>query len=109
MPAPRAPWWLYLVAASFLGFFTLEIYTDIWGPVWIGFQSDYRNGSMLLRKVSPEGAGAHAGLQTGDRIVAVAGVPIGGERDFYRASANFEPRRPILIEVEREGKPMESP
>jgi len=75
--------------------------------MWIGFQSDYRNGSMLLRKVSPEGAGARAGLQTGDRIVAVDGIPIGGEKDFYRAYANFEPGRPILIKVERECKLIE--
>jgi tRNA A-37 threonylcarbamoyl transferase component Bud32 len=107
VPAQRAPWWLYLVAASFLGFFTLEIYTNIWGPVWIGFQSDYSNGSMFLRKVSPEGAGARAGLQTGDRIVAIDGVPIRGEKDFYRAYANFEPGRPIMIKVEREGKSIE--
>jgi eukaryotic-like serine/threonine-protein kinase len=107
VPTQRAPWCIYLVAASFLGFFTLEIYTDIWGPVWIGFQSDYRNGSMFLRKVSPEGAAARAGLQTGDRIVAIDGVPIRGEKDFYRAYSNFESGRPILIKVEREGKPIE--
>lgn len=107
MRASRAPWWLYLIAASFLGFFTLEIYTNIWGPVWIGFRSDYSNGSMLLRKVSPEGAGAHAGLRVGDRILAVDGIPIGGEKDFYRAEASFEPERPILIKVEREGRPIE--
>jgi predicted metalloprotease with PDZ domain len=90
MRASRGPWWLYAIAASFLGFFTLEIYADIWGPVWIGFQSDYSNDSMLLRKVSPEGAGARAGLQTADRIVAADGIPIHGEKDFYRAYANFD-------------------
>ena len=107
MPVPRAPWWLYLVAVSFLGFFALEIYTDVWGPWWIGFRSDYSNGSMLLREVSPDEAGARAGLRPGDRIVALEGISIHGEKDFYRAHANLEPGRPIPMEIEREGKQME--
>jgi eukaryotic-like serine/threonine-protein kinase len=110
MPAPRAPWWLYVIAASFLGYFTLQVYTYIWGLENIGLESDYSNGSMLVRKVSPKGAGARAGLRAGDRIVAVDGIPIRGEKrdyDFFRAAANFEPGRPIPIEVERQGKPIE--
>jgi membrane-associated protease RseP (regulator of RpoE activity) len=110
VPAPRAPWWLYLAAASFLGYFTLQIYNYVWGPWWVEFDSDDSAGSMIVSKVSPEGAAERAGLRTGDRIVAVDGIPIrGGKRnfDFYRATANFEAGRPMPIEVERQGKPIE--
>jgi len=82
MPVSRAPWWLYAIGVSFLGFFILENYTAIWGPAWIGFRSDYSDSSMRLREVAPDGAAARAGLETGDRIVAVDGIPIHGEKDF---------------------------
>ena len=94
MPSPRAPWWVYLIAASFLGSFTLGIYNIIWGPEPLGLDSDNRNGSLVVRRVAPEGAAARAGLRTGDRIVAVDGIPIRrGKRVFdflYRVKANFE-------------------
>jgi hypothetical protein len=32
MPHARAPWWIYIVAASLLGNFALSIYLDFWGP-----------------------------------------------------------------------------
>jgi len=80
MRPSRAPWWLYFIAASFLGYLTLQIYTYIWGLEWIGFGSYYSNGSMLVRRVSPEGPGARAGLRAGDRIVAVDGNAIRGEK-----------------------------
>jgi len=111
MRPSRAPWWLYVIAASFIGFFALQIFNYIWGPESLGFDSDYSTGSMIVQKVSPKGAAVHGGLRNGDRIVAVDGIPIRGEKrsfDFYyRAGANFEPGRPILIEVERQGKPIE--
>jgi hypothetical protein len=62
MPASRAPWWLYLIAASFLAYFTFSIYTSIRGGM-IGFRHDYNNGLMRVLKVTPDGAGARAGLR----------------------------------------------
>lgn len=106
MRPSRAPWWLYLIAASFLGYFTLQIYNDIWGPASVGFDADYSKGSMIISGVTSGEAAANAGLRTGDRIVAVNGIPIrGGKRnfDFYRAAANFESGRPIPFEIERQG------
>lgn len=32
MPHTRAPWWMYIVAASLLGNFALSIYLYFWGP-----------------------------------------------------------------------------
>jgi tRNA A-37 threonylcarbamoyl transferase component Bud32 len=111
MPAPRAPWWLYLIAASLLCSFTLATYNFIWGPQPLGLHSDISDGSMIVSTVTPQGAAAHAGLRTGDRIVAVDGIPIRrGKRNFdfhYRVEANFESGRPIPIEVERQGVPVE--
>jgi hypothetical protein len=111
MQASRAPWWLYLIAASFLCSFTLEMYNCIWGLEPLGFDPDNSNGLVIVNKVTPEGAAAHAGLRTGDRIVAVDGIAIRrGKQIFdfgYRATANFESGRPIPFEVERQGVPIE--
>ena len=110
MRASRAPWWLYFIAASFVGYFTFQIYVCIWGPESLGFDSDHSSGSLLVQKVTPKGAGARAGLRAGDRIVAVGGIVVRTKKsryDFFRAAANFEPGRPILIEVERQRKTIE--
>src|ERR1700724_841900 len=110
MRASRAPWWLYIISASFLGYFALQVYIYIWGPESLGFESEYRSGSMIVRKVSPQGAGARAGLRAGDRIVEVDGIPIRGDKgnfDLGRAGANFEPGHEIPIKIEREGKQIE--
>ena len=76
MQGSRAPWWLYLIAASFLGYFALEIYTLVRIPEPVGFDADYSSdGSMILRDIYPLGAAARAGLRAGDRIVTAKWHP----------------------------------
>ena len=48
----------------------------MWGTEDDGFNRDYSAGSMIVRKVSPDGAGARAGQRPGDRIVAVDGISL---------------------------------
>ena len=110
MPASRAPWWRYIIASSFLGFFALQVYTYLWGGEWIGFASNYSTGSMIVRRVFPNRAGARAGLRAGDRIVAVDGnslIPKMGRYGWTAFWANFEVGRPIRLDVDREGKQIE--
>jgi hypothetical protein len=110
VPASRPPWWFYILAVSFLGFFTLQVYVYIWGPEWIGLSLDFGAGALTAQKVSPNGAGARADLRDGDRIVAVNGIPfpLGREQSAWIvAYANFEIERPIALRVQREGKQIE--
>jgi hypothetical protein len=111
MRPSRAPWWLYLIAASLLGFFTLGNYYYIWGLEPLGFDSDQSTGLMIISRVEPNGAAAHAGLRIGDRVVAVDGIPIRrGKKIFdfnFRAAANFDSGHPIEFDVERQGVPVE--
>ncbi len=104
MSSSRAPWWMYVVAASFLGFAALQIYTAAWGPGPIGMFLDYSSGSLVAKSVVPNGAGERAGLRAGDRIVAADGMPIRRYRDWEVASANFEIGRPTRLEIERGGQ-----
>ncbi len=98
-------------AGSFLCSFSLLVYNSIWGIAPLGFDFEASTGSMIVSRVAPGGAAERAGLRTGDRFIAVAGVPIRKEKEifdfYYRAGANFESDHPIRLEVERQGAPVE--
>lgn len=110
MQPSRAPWWFYIVSASFVGFFALQVYTYMWGIEYWGFGGDYSTDSMVVHQVAPNGAGARAGLRAGDRIVAVDGSPLPPKRPrsgWFVAYSNFEVERPIRLKIEREGQEIE--
>lgn len=105
MPRQRAPWWIYVVAASYVGFVALFPYEIFWGPFGLpGFEGGFRNGSMVVFAVHPDSAEARAGLEEGDRILAVNGQAIHSVRDWESTRANVEPGRPRHWEIDREGK-----
>src|SRR5438876_3769187 len=76
MPRPRAPWWLFIVAASFLVHFVFATYCKLWEPESEGFHADYRNGHMTLREIAPDSPAAMAGLESADRAVSVDGQAV---------------------------------
>src|SRR3989442_576964 len=103
----HVPWWLYVVAASFCGYFALIVYVDFWGPTRVGIEAEYRDGRMVLRDVLPNSAGARAGLRPDDRVVSVEGQRIQGGRDWVRVASNFEVGIPRRFEIERANKNLE--
>ena len=52
---------MYIIAVSFLGYFALEIYNQVWGPVGLGMDAYYRDGAIVVRKVFPGGGGSARG------------------------------------------------
>ena len=46
MRASRGPWWLYFIAASFVGYFTFQVYAWIWGLGPLGFDTESSSGTM---------------------------------------------------------------
>jgi len=107
MKRRHVPWWLYVVAASFCGYFALIVYVDFWGPTRVGIYAEYRDGRMLLRDVLPNSAGGRAGLQPDDRVVSVEGQRIRGGRDWVQVASNFEAGKPRRFEIERANKNLE--
>jgi len=101
MPRTRAPWWMYLIAASFLAFLLLFAYVMFWGPELLGIRVDYPEGAVQVRAVLPGSPAMGAGLQPGDLIVAVNGQVIVGRFDFSSAEQNFEIARPLHLRVKR--------
>jgi tRNA A-37 threonylcarbamoyl transferase component Bud32 len=102
---PRAPWWMYIVAASFLGFVALFAYQILWGPdVRRGFEGKFRGGGMVVLSVHPDSPEEHAGLKAGDHVLAVDGQAIRNVRDWEAIRANTEIGRPQRWEINRANK-----
>jgi hypothetical protein len=112
-PAPRpsepaAPWWMYVVAASYVALLALIPYLVIWGPAdLLGLTGDYADGTMLLRAVSPDSLAGRAGLRAGDRVVAIDGRPMRRVRDWTVLDANLEVGRAQHWEVLRDQRRLE--
>src|SRR5262249_28045917 len=108
MISQRLPWWMYVVAASFLLAHLLQAYTAIWGPAFPqGLDGIFEQDAMRVRSVEPETLFARGGLEPGDRIVAVGSLPIRSPREWSVALANVEAERPEIWHVLRNGNPIE--
>ncbi len=99
---PRAPWWMYLFVASFLAFFSVTIYNDLWGPEPPGIcAASYHDGAMILREVLPASAAERTGLMAGDHIISIDGQPIHNFFDWLAILTNLEVGAQHRLEIER--------
>ena len=69
----------------------------------LGFDLATWNANTLVHEVPSGSAGARAGLQAGDRLLAVDGQPVANRMEFI-ALVSGAPGRNISIEVERRGE-----
>jgi len=69
----------------------------------LGFDLATWNANTLVHEAPMDSAGARAGLQAKDRVLAVDGQPVANGNQFV-AMVNGAPGRDISIEVERQGK-----
>jgi len=89
MTAERRPWWMDVVAASFLILTLFNGYLVIRGPALAdGLDAAFEGGALHVRSVEVETPFAKAGLQSGDQILAVNDLPMLGR-------ANGEPLSPM--------------
>ena len=101
-PRLHAPWWLFIVAASFLAYSALAIYLSYFGPEPSGVAIDFGESGLLVRTVSAESPAARAGVKPGDRLVAVDGRERRNLLDWTIVKANFEVGRPNRWQIERD-------
>lgn len=95
---------MYVVAASFVGFFAFTIYTDSVEPESAGTEaSDYALGNLHLQRVARASPLERAGVRDDDRILAADGRPIRTLDDWGQARSLFRTDRPIDLEIERKG------
>ncbi len=107
MPFSRAPWWMYIVAASLLGNFALNVYVYLGGPEPPFSQYTFARAALVVEEVLPNSAGDRAGLQVGDRVLAIDGRRVLGLGQWDLIRINFEVGKPYRLQVERDGKPLE--
>jgi PDZ domain len=101
MPRPRAPWWIHLCAASFLGYFGLVMFSSFYPPTGLGIRIETTPTEGLI--VASVIAGLQAdrmGVQPGDRLVAINGRRLHNQREYsaFNASVSVGEERTWLFE-----------
>ena len=99
----RAPWWMFVLAASFIAYFALLIYCDFWGPQPLGVLAEFSSGYKIVRAVFPNSPAERAGLKPGDRVLGVDDRKIRNLFDWTRIRINLEVDRQYRLEIERAG------
>ena len=103
MQGPRAPWWVFGVAACILGLLSLSTYAQLMGPGAVGLNLRDESGKASVVSITPGFPAADAGLCPGDAIVAADGHSIRSLFHWVVVLINAEAARPLLIEIERAG------
>jgi eukaryotic-like serine/threonine-protein kinase len=107
MPHRRAPWWMYLVAASFLGLYAFLPYLVITGPADpAGFDASFAGGATEIRAVTPGSQADKAGLRAGDIVMAIDGQRVQSSHDWQSVKANAQVGVVQHWEVMRDGQPV---
>ena len=103
MPSARIPWWVWLVAASFIACFVMGFfYLPFKLPQATGINLSFPDNRVA--SVTPGSPGDAAGFKRDDRIVNVDGRPIRNIIDAVSAQSNTTFDHPVSIVVLRAGQ-----
>jgi hypothetical protein len=95
-----------LIGASFLGYWALLVYCDVWKPASFGLRLRTDGAGLAVEALAAGGAAERAGLRAGDRLVSVDGHRVGGRLDWKAVEANLVFGRPVEIAADRAGAPV---
>jgi hypothetical protein len=98
----RAPWWMWIVAASFGFNFALVIYLDFEGPI-LGFEAPFTRSGVVVTRVYSESA-AVAGVRPGDRVMRADGRMIASYVDWNVVLLDLKVGEPTIFEIQRENE-----
>jgi hypothetical protein len=92
------PWWIWVVAASFLLYFGLVLYLDFAGPA-LGVFAGFTRRNIVVNDVflSAEASG----IRREDRIIRADGQLVASDVDWFSILSNLEVGKPISFEVQR--------
>src|SRR5262245_54715141 len=97
----RRPAWLLLLGLAFLGYDGLLLYTDLTRPEPIGLVLVAGQSGVTVRAVAAGSTAARAGIDAGDRVLAVDSRRVRNRLDWVSAEMNLQTNRPLRLEVER--------
>jgi eukaryotic-like serine/threonine-protein kinase len=108
MPRQAFPWWLAVLAVSFLGYWSLLVYCDLSRIESLGLQLEFTPaGQLVVNGVRAGSPSARAGVRPGDVIESVSARPIRTRVDLIASDTNVVPGRPLEFRVTRDGQPLE--
>lgn len=96
------------MAASFLAYFLLLVYSDFLGPQMTGMLTEFNDGRKTVRAVLPDSPAARAGLQPGDRVVSANGRIIRTLSDWTVVRVNLDAGHAAPLKIERDGREFET-
>lgn len=100
MPSARIPWWVWLVAASFIACFLVGFfYLPFRLPEDLGVRLDF--GTNRVLSVVPGSPGDTAGLKPGDRIINIDGRAVRNIVELGSMLGNAKFDHPVSIIVSR--------
>src|SRR5713226_2594817 len=98
---------MYIVAACLFGNFSLNIYIYCWGPEPPFSRYNFAREALVVEELLPNSAGDQAGIQVGDRVLAIDGRRVQGLGKWDLIRINFEAGKPYRLQIERGEKRFE--
>ena len=92
-----------VAAAVHLLYLSLLLTCDILRVAPRGFVPQFESGRATVANLDPDSFAARAGMRNGDRLVSANGQILLGHTDWQRATLQFDPSRPLVLEVDRDG------
>jgi tRNA A-37 threonylcarbamoyl transferase component Bud32 len=106
MSSARIPWWVWLIAASFIACFLVGfVYLPLKLPEGTGVNQDFHYN--LVTSVTPGSPGDAAGIRRGDRIVSVDGRATPNAPEYVNAMAGTTFDHPVPVVVLRSGQQLQ--
>jgi serine/threonine-protein kinase len=97
---------MYLLAASYLGSAVLVVYVEFRGTEYPGVKvaSLLDPGPAVAGNIEPGSPAERAGIERGDRLVALDGRSMRNALDWVYALSDAEAGRPLRVGIERRGE-----
>ena len=101
---PRAPWWLWFLASTFVLYGGFAVYVAYFGPEPVGAKFDFPQQRMVLLTIDSGGPADRAGLRAGDVLITADGIPLRSLMGWVAARTQVELNKPQALQVDRAGK-----
>ena len=94
------------VAVASVLYLSLLLTCDLLRITPRGFVPRFEAGAVIVSSVEAGALAERAGLLDGDRIVRANGQTLHGSNDWQRVSVHLDPSLPLVLDVDRGGRPI---